>query len=200
MKVIGITGGVGAGKSEVLRMIEEACRCRIIYSDDVGNKVKEPGGACYEEIVCLLGKEVLKEDGTVDRQKMAEKIFADGCLLQRVNAVIHPAVKKYILSEMAEERRKGLVDYFFIEAALLIEDGYDKICDELWYIHADDGIRRMRLASSRGYSDEKISRIMGHQRRREEFEKYCKVTIDNSKDIEYTRTQIIRNLHKKENL
>lgn len=200
MKVIGITGGVGAGKSEVLGMLKEVCRCRIIYADDVGNKVKEPGEACYEEIVRLLGSGILKEDGMIDRKKMAEKIFADKFLLQEVNAVIHPAVKKYILNEIEEEQRKGLVDYFFVEAALLIEEGYDKICDELWYIYADEEIRRQRLVLSRGYSGEKIRQIMSHQRRREEFEAYCKVTIDNSKDREYTRTQIYNYLHQRENL
>lgn len=197
MKVIGITGGVGAGKSEVLKMIEGACRCRIIYSDDVGNRVKEPGEICYEEIVRLLGSGILKEDGTIDRQKMAERIFSDVSLLEKVNAVIHPAVKEYILHEMEKERRRGFFDYFFIEAALLIEEGYDKICDELWYIHADDEVRRARLRSSRGYSDEKIGQIMSHQHSREEFEKYCTIRIDNSKDREYTRTQIHTNLQKK---
>lgn len=190
MKVIGITGGVGAGKSEVLCMIGQMCRCRIIYSDDVGNRVKEPGEACYEAVTELLGAEVLKEDGTIDRRKMADKIFSDQELLRKVNAIIHPAVKTYILNEIEEERRKGLVDYFFVEAALLIEEGYDKICDELWYIHADDEIRRVRLKASRGYSDEKIRQIMSHQRCREEFEKYCGRTIDNSGDRACTRTQI----------
>lgn len=188
--MIGITGGVGAGKTEVLKIIEESCNCRIIHSDDVGNRVKEPQGECYEEIVSLLGNGILKEDGTIDRGKMAEKIFSDQELLSKVNGIIHPAVKRYILKELEKERENGTFTYFFIEAALLIEDGYDKICDELWYIHTEDEVRKARLKASRGYSDEKTEQIMKNQRCREEFEKYCRITIDNSKDRENTRAQI----------
>lgn len=194
MRVIGITGGVGAGKSEVMKLLEQTCRCRTVFCDDVANRLKEPGEACYEEMVQLLGCGILKEDGAIDRGKMAELIFSDPQLLARVNAVIHPAVKAFITNEIEKERQNGFIDYFMIEAALLIEDGYDKICDELWYIHADEAVRRERLLVSRGYSSEKTSGIMKNQKSREEFGKYCTVTIDNSKDMEHTRTQIIRAL------
>ena len=100
MLVIGITGGVGAGKSSVLKTLEEHCDCKIVLADDVGNKVKEPGQKCYESIVRLLGKEILNEDLTINKVKMAEKIFANTHVLDAVNKLIHPAVEEYILKEM----------------------------------------------------------------------------------------------------
>ena len=192
MLVIGITGGVGAGKSSVLQALREHCSCKIVLADDVGNKVKEPGQECYEKIVELLGTEILKEDLTIDKLKMAEKIFADSNVLEAVNAIIHPAVEEYILNEMQAEREKQEIDVFFLEAALLIEAGYIPYLDELWYIFSEKDVRINRLKESRGYSDEKIEQIMDSQLSDAEFRKYANVVFDNSHDFQDTFEQIKR--------
>lgn len=190
MLVIGITGGVGAGKSSVLQALREHCSCKIVLADDVGNKVKEPGQECYEKIVELLGTEILKEDLTIDKLKMAEKIFADSNVLEAVNAIIHPAVEEYILNEMQAEREKQEIDVFFLEAALLIEAGYLPYLDELWYIYSEKNVRINRLKESRAYSEEKIQKIMNSQLSDEEFKKYADVVLDNSHEFEQTFLQI----------
>ena len=180
MKLIGITGGVGAGKTMVLGLLKELCRCRVLLADEVGNEVKLPGQPCYERLVQLLGRQVLAEDGTIDKKKMAGLIFSDPALLDRVNGIIHPEVKRYILEQVEEERRKGEADYFFLEAALLIECGYEAILDELWYIHADGPVRMARLKESRGYSEEKIRQIFESQLSETEFRAHCSVVIENN--------------------
>lgn len=190
MLVIGITGGVGAGKSSVLNALEEHCNCKIVLADDVGNKVKEPGQKCYESIICLLGKEILNEDRTINKQKMAEKIFSDSNVLEAVNKLIHPAVEEYILNEIQAERKKQEIDVFFLEAALLIEAGYIPYLDELWYIFSEKNVRIRRLKESRGYSEEKIEQIMGQQLSEEEFKKHADVILDNSHDLQSTFEQI----------
>lgn len=190
MKVIGITGGVGAGKSEILAYLKEHCRCRIIMADRLAETLEEPGQECYLQIVSLLGQDILQEDGRIDRQKMAAEIFADRKLLATVNAIIHPAVKEFIIQMIQTEKAAGVLDYLFIEAALLIEDGYDKIVDELWYIHTDVEVRRQRLKASRGYTDEKIDDILRQQLPEEAFFKYCHVVIDNSGSLDDVYKQI----------
>ena len=190
MLVIGITGGVGAGKSSVLKTLEEHCNCKIVLADDVGNKVKEPGQACYLKIIDLLGKDILKEDLTIDKVKMAEKIFADVSLLEQVNQIIHPAVEEYVLNEIRIEREKGLIDVFFLEAALLIEAGYVSYLDELWYIFSEKNVRIKRLQESRGYSGEKIEQIMKSQLSEAEFREYADVVLNNSYEFERTFMQI----------
>ena len=192
MKTIGITGGVGAGKSEVLKLIAKIRRCVIVKADDLARSLEEKGEACYEPLIKLLGEEVLSDDGQIDPKKMARMIFAEGAqdLLKGVNAIVHPAVKSRILEMIDEYSASGKYDYFFIEAALLIEDHYDEIVDELWYIYADVKVRRNRLKDSRGYSDEKIDEIMDSQSSDEVFRKYCKVIIDNSGSIEDTKRQL----------
>ena len=190
MLVIGITGGVGAGKSSILNALEEHCNCKIILADDVGNKVKEPGQSCYFQIVDLLGKDILKEDSTIDKLKMAEKIFANEVILKQVNNIIHPAVERYILNDIQTEREKKEIDVFFLEAALLIEAGYVPYLDELWYIFSEKNVRIKRLKDSRGYSDEKIQQIMDKQLSDDDFRKYADVILDNSNEFQNTLKQI----------
>ena len=192
MKVIGITGGVGAGKSEVLKLIRDMCRCIIVTADELARSLDVKGEVCYEPLVALLGEDVLKEDGEIDAKKMAKMIFADGAedKLAAVNAIVHPAVKERILSMIDEAKKSKKYDLFFIEAALLIEDGYDRIVDELWYVYADERGRRERLKKSRNYSDEKITDIMDSQSGDDVFRRYCSVVIDNSGSIEDTKKQL----------
>ena len=190
MMIIGITGGVGAGKSSVLQYMQENYRCRMILADDVGNQVKLPGEICYNQLVELLGSDILDENGFIDKNRMAEVIFSNKNILEKVNAIIHPAVKDYILTGIEKEKELQNYDFFFVEAALLIECGYGAHVDELWYIYASEDVRRERLKLNRGYSDEKVSRIMNGQLKEEEFRARCQVVIDNGSDFSNTKKQI----------
>ena len=190
MLIVGITGGVGAGKSSILQALKEHCNCKIVLADDVGNLVKEPGQKCYSLIVDLLGKNILQEDKTIDKMRMAQRIFADQSLLNKVNEIIHPAVEEYILEDIARERKEGNIDVYFLEAALLIEAGYVPYLDELWYIYTEKSVRIKRLKESRDYSDEKIEQIMSKQLSEEEFRKHATFVLDNSHDFDTTFSQI----------
>ncbi len=194
MKIIGITGGVGAGKSEVLKLIRDNYNCIIVLADDIGNQIKEPGEPCFEPLIELMGEEILGEDGRIDKGKMAGKIFADENILTRVNEIIHPAVITRIKDMAASALEEGSVDYFFIEAALLIENGFNDFVDEMWYIYAREEVRRARLKASRGYSEEKIDNIMASQLTEEEFRKGSDVVIDNSDELDNTLRQIREHL------
>ncbi|MDD2973016.1 MAG: dephospho-CoA kinase [Lachnospiraceae bacterium] len=190
MRTIGITGGVGAGKSAILAYIKEHYNCRMILADEAAHKLEQPGEVCYEKLVQLLGDEILSQDGTICKQRMAAKIFADHTLLQKVNHIVHPAVRIYIIRELEKEKASQSHDFFFLEAALLIEEHYEEILDELWYIYTREEIRAQRLRESRGYSSEKIEQIMKKQLPEETFRGFCKVVIDNSGQIEDAYRQI----------
>lgn len=190
MRIIGITGGVGAGKSQILSYIEEHYSCRIIRADEAAHLLEQPGYSCYDGLISLLGETILDKDGTIHRGKMAEVIFRDKSILEKVNALIHPAVKEYIKQEIKKEQEEGKVKFFFIEAALLIEERYNEIADELWYIHADVSIREKRLAENRQYSAEKTAGIMKRQLAEEVFRKHCRVVITNNGSLADTYKQI----------
>lgn len=196
MKIIGVTGGVGSGKTELLHYIEKNYRCRILLADEASHEVMQKGGRIYEPLVALLGSSVLDSSGEINRKEMAARIFSQEELLGRVNALIHPAVREFILEAVAEEREKAAagaedaVDYFFLEAALLIECGYRSVVDEMWYIYCDLAVRRERLKKSRGYSDGKIDSILSSQLTEAEFRSGSDVVIDNSGNLEDAYRQI----------
>ncbi|MBS6735788.1 MAG: dephospho-CoA kinase [Clostridiales bacterium] len=189
MKIIGITGGVGAGKSEVLNFIAGRYDATVVEADQVGYLVMQPGKEAFEPVAELFGPSVVKEDQTLDREKIAQIVFEDRQLLEKLNAIIHPAVKRYIRRAIQMEQEAG-TEIFVVEAALLIEDKYDEICDELWYIYADENVRMHRLMKNRGYSVEKIRGILANQLSEEEFESHCDFEIDNSGDFQDTVRQI----------
>ena len=190
MKVIGITGGVGAGKSEILKFFKEKYHAIVVEADKVGHMLMEPGGACYYSIVEKFGSSILNGDQTINRGKLGKIVFSDEALLAELNKIIHPRVRSHIVSEIAKERAYHRTDLFVVEAALLIEDHYDVVCDELWYIHTDEEVRGKRLKEARGYDDEKIASICANQKSPAEFRSACQVVIDNSGDLADTYRQI----------
>lgn len=194
MRLIGITGGVGAGKTEILAYIRKHYRCEIYLADQVAHAVQEPGGACFERLVALLGQGILGEDGRLDRAALASRIFIDKQILEKVNAIVHPAVREYLLEKVRRAKEDPGIELFFIEAALLVETGYKEIVDELWYIHAGEAVRVRRLQENRGYTPEKAASIMSRQLSEEAFREACDFVIDNSGTLEDSFRQIDRKL------
>lgn len=191
MKFIGITGGVGAGKSTVLGLLKENCNCKILLADEVAAYLMSPEHDCFDKVVALPWPASIKSaDGSIDRPLMASYMFADDSLREKVNAIVHPAVKDYVLNQVETEKNSHNIEYFFFEAALLIECGYDKLVDEMWYIYTAPEVRRARLKDFRGYSDAKIDLIMASQRSDDEFRAYCRQVIDNTGTAEETLEQL----------
>lgn len=189
MRIIGITGGVGCGKSEVLTYVGQNYDAAVVQADEAAHLLMQPGKSCYREIIALLGQDFTDECGNLDRKKISSVVFRDEKMRKKINGIVHPQVKEYILRAIRRERENG-TKFFFVEAALLIEDKYDEICDELWYIYADEHVRRERLIRDRGYTEHKIDEIMASQLSEEEFSEKCDFEIDNSNDLEDTIKQI----------
>lgn len=195
IKVLGITGGIGTGKSTVLDYIGKMYHARVIQADQVAHLLMEPGQICYYKIVESFGSGILRGDQKIDREKMAKAVFSDKEKLKRLNQIVHPAVKEYIIAEIERERESGTVPFIVLEAALLIEDHYENICDEFWYVYADEDVRKQRLMQYRGYTAEKVKQVMKNQLREAVFRQHCQFVIDNSSNIvENTYEQIDRGL------
>ena len=191
MKFIGITGGVGAGKSAILEYIAEHYNAKVMLADEIAHDLMMPGTKCYDTIKEAFGAEdIFLQDGSFDRLKMAQVIFSDETKREQMNGIVHPAVREYILEVYEAEKTKGALDFLILEAALLIEEHYDEICDELWYIYADEETRMERLKQNRGYSEEKCRSIFRNQLSEDEFSNHCDFEIDNSDDFEKTKEQI----------
>lgn len=132
MKVIGVTGGVGAGKSEVLGYIAGNWNATVVEADEVGYLVMRPGKACYSAIVDLFGAGILKEDETLDREQIAKIVFEDKEMLAKMNAIVHPAVKEYIRKAIKREEREKLEkeNKILTPAALALQAEVEKAQNE----------------------------------------------------------------------
>ena len=189
MKIIGITGGVGAGKSTVLDYLREQFHAYVIQADQVGHQVMEPGEICYSQVIALFGEHILKKDKTIDRKAVSDVVFGNEEKLKKLNGIIHPAVRQSVLEEiqLQKEKKTAIV---VVEAALLLEEHYEKFCDIVWYVHTDREIRISRLMENRGYSREKSESIISSQAPDEYFAKHADYIIRNNGDIKDTWLQV----------
>ena len=199
MITIGITGGVGAGKSTVLDFLEERYQAYVMKADEIGHLVIEPGQACYEPVTALFGKQVIKEDKTIDRRQVSDVVFSHPDMLERLNEIIHPAVKRYIRRQLELKRQQGQ-KICVVEAALLLEDHYQEFCDTIWYIHTDQEIRIRRLMENRGYTREKSISIIASQAPEEFFRANADYVVVNNTDLKETWQQIEEGIRKYETL
>lgn len=210
--ILGITGGAGSGKTTVVERIEQMVPTVFLHCDVIAHKLMEPGGASYEALLKEFGEEILEdvpeekqrtETGlrSISRPKLAAVAMATEETRSRLNELTHPLVQAAVEEELKRLVQGDFHGVVIIEAALLIEAGYKKICDCLWYVHAplEERIRRMR--EKRNYSDEKIANILAGQLSEDEFRAHADAVIENPYEAFYkssnTLTEQIR-LHLKE--
>ena len=180
MKVYGITGGAGTGKSEVIKMLQENFGGCVIMSDEVARELMQKGNISYQLIVEYFGRDILMDDGEIDRKKLADHVFNNKEALEKLNSMTHPYVKKEIRKLIAEAEASGECRFVALESAILLECGYEDICDEFWYVYTKPEIRRQRMKETRNYSDEKVDSVMRNQQPDEVFFEQCSFVIENN--------------------
>lgn len=188
--IIGITGGVGCGKSTVLNLLMNEYGFTVIDADKVAHMLMLPGNESYKKIVEYFGSNILLPDGTINRKELGEIVFNDKNRLKVLNGFVHEDVKNEIKRMIADEKENCKDVKIAIEAALLIEAGFVDICEKVWYIYTSEEIRINRLIETRGYSKEKAKSIISNQLSENEFRKHSDEVIDNSGLEEDTHKQI----------
>ncbi len=193
MKFIGITGGVGAGKSAILEYIAEHYNAKVMLADEIAHDLMMPGTKCYDTIKEVFGAEdIFLQDGSFDRAKMAQVIFSDETKREQMNGIVHPAVREYMLKVYRERKSGRNAGFSDFRSGLLIEEHYDEICDELWYIYTSEKNRRERLVNQSTFRDEKISDILKASFTEEEYRRHCVKVIDNNGSVEDTNLQLVK--------
>lgn len=190
MKVIGLTGGVGTGKSTVAKVLADKFNAYLIFTDDIARDLMRKGEISYRLVVEYFGEGILDEEKEIDRQKLATIAFGDKEKLAKLNSFSHPYVEEFVTNKIAEIKKEKQYSLIVVETALLLEVGYEKHCDEVWYVAAPEATRRARLKESRGYTDEKIDAILMNQMSDEVFRTRCSHTIENDGDIDKIEQQI----------
>lgn len=185
--ILGVTGGVGSGKSRVLDILEQEYGFHVIQADQVAKKLMEPGMESYEAVVGCLGPSILAGDGFIDRPAMAALIFGDPEKRRQVDRLTHPLVWSASFREAISCREP----YVVIEAAVPSKEFRDN-CREMWYVYTSEENRLRRLLENRGYTGQKSRSIMGSQVSEEEFRAFSDAVIDNNGSLDETRAQIRR--------
>jgi dephospho-CoA kinase len=184
--VIGLTGGIGAGKSTVTQMLE-ALGAAVIDADKVGHQIYLPDLPAWREIVDTFGPEVLNADRTIDRQALGKLVFADPEALRTLNRIVHPKMFDRMGELIAEMRARGGMKAIVVEAAVLIEANWMALVDQVWVVVASEAVVVDRLAKQRHLSSEQVRTRIAAQLTNDERLKHADVVIRNDGSLEEVR-------------
>jgi dephospho-CoA kinase len=188
MQSLGLTGGIASGKSAVAAMLREM-GFSVLSADAVAHQLMEPGQPAHVELLHEFGQTVATTDGHIDRRKLAGMVFADPAKLARLNEILHPRVEKIMLQQFDDWERGGIRDAAFVEAALLIEAGFDKKLDGLVVAWCRPEQQLERLLG-RGMGEIEAKRRLGAQLPVEEKKKHATFLIDCSGAMTETLAQV----------
>ena len=188
MLVIGLTGGIGTGKSEASRILG-VLGAVVIDADRVGHEAYTPHTPAWQEVVAAFGEAVLQADGSIDRKKLGAIVFNDPGARVRLNTIMHPRMYDMIKAKIGDAQRAG-AEVVVVEAALLIEAGWTSLVDEVWVVHSPEELAVQRVRSRNNLPEEEIRRRIRSQLPFEERAKHAQVIIDNVGTIEALRQEV----------
>ena len=182
MFVIGLTGGIGTGKSEVARIFQELGAV-LINADQIGHQAYTPHSEIWQEVVKAFGEEILEHSGEIDRKKLGSIVFADPDKLTRLNQIMHPRMARMVAQQVQELGEQG-ADVVVVEAALLFEAGWDSLVGEVWSTDSPEDLVIKRLQTRNGLSQVEAKKRIDSQMSAEERKSRSQVVVDNSGDLD----------------
>ena len=190
MLTIGLTGGIGSGKSVVAKMLAEM-GATVLDADKVGHEIYLPGGPAYDEVVAAFGKKILAQDGTIDRKLLGPVVFADPAALKRLNAIVHPKMFERMREMVVEIHKRGNGrSPIVIEAAILIEANWGPLFDEIWLVTASRDNVIHRIERDRGLKPEQTEARIRAQLPDDERRKHATLVIENNGTLEELRAKV----------
>ena len=187
--VIGITGGIGAGKSSASAILGEL-GAFVIDADKAAHQVYLPDTPAWREIVEAFGEEVLAADRTVDRRKLGPMVFADPTALQTLNRILHGKIFAYIQGQIACIRQREAARVVAVEAAVLLEAGWQALVDELWVVVAPVEVAIARLRDDRGVPEDQARARIAAQMSNDERVAHADTVIHNAADLDALRNAV----------
>jgi dephospho-CoA kinase len=194
MITIGLTGGIGTGKTTAARILAEL-GAPVIDADQVGHALYRPGEIAYREVVDAFGKDILAADGTIDRRRLGALVFADPHALRRLNAILHPKILEHLRKMISAMRERGERRPIVIEAAVLIEAGWEGLCQEVWLVTAPQEQVLSRVERDRGMRPEQIRLRVQAQLPEDERRRHAAIVIENDGTPEQLREKMIALWH-----
>ncbi len=183
MLTIGVTGGIGSGKSTVTKFLGEL-GAPIIDADKVGHAIYAPDGPAYADMIAAFGRGILASDGTIDRKKLGPIVFGDAGALKRLNAIVHPKMFARMREMIEHLRAGGERNPIVVEAAILIEANWQALFDEIWLVTASQERVVERIERDRGLKPEQTEARIRAQLPDEERQKHSTLVITNNGSID----------------
>lgn len=181
MIVIGLTGGIGTGKSEVARILQELGAV-IINADQVGHQAYAPNSETWREVVEAFGEEILQPSGEIDRRKLGSIVFADPRQLTRLNGIMHPRMARMVAQQIESLRGRD-VPAVVVEAAILFEAGWESLVQEVWTAEAPEGVVVQRLQARNGWDEAEVKKRISTQMSPTERSRRADVVVENAGDL-----------------
>jgi dephospho-CoA kinase len=183
---VGLTGGIGSGKSTVAGMLAERGAV-VIDADQIARELVEPGGEALAELVTEFGPRILQQDGSLSRGELAALAFSDPRATDRLNAIMHPLIRVEAERRLAESPTSGVVVY---DMPLLVETGQADLVDVVVVVDVPEEVQVDRAVRLRGLDEEDVRRRMEVQALRADRTAAADVVIDNSRDLRDTEEQV----------
>ena len=188
MRVIGLTGGIGTGKSEVSRILRELGSV-VISADMLGHETYKPNTETWQQVVDAFGKEVVGANGEIDRKRLGEIVFSDPKARAKLDSIMWPQITK-LARQRIENLRRQETDTIVLEAAVLIEAGWDSLVDEVWITYSPKDVVLERLKGRSGLSEGQIRDRVNAQLPYEELVKHGQVIIDNTATLKELQAKV----------
>lgn len=188
MKVIGLTGGIGSGKSTVSQFLIELGAV-ILDADRVGHEAFKPDTNVWREVVATFGRQILTPNGNIDRKKLGEMVFGNPESLLRLNQIMHPRMYEIVKAQLEEYRRQG-VSVVVLEAPLLLEAGWTSLVDEVWVTVAPEATVLRRLREKSGLSEQQSLARIRSQLPPEERVKHANMVINTDCSLDELKAKV----------
>lgn len=187
---IGLTGGIASGKSTVTKMIREL-GIPVIDADQVARDVVKVGEEAYTQIVATFGQDILQANGEIDRAKLGAIVFHNEQERKKLNAIVHPAVRRRMMAEKEEYVQSG-AETIVLDIPLLFESELTHLIDKVIVVYVDDEVQLERLMKRNGFSkEEALARIRSQMPLREKVKK-ADAVINNNGTVEETKQQLLQ--------
>lgn len=189
VRLVGLTGGIGSGKTTVAQMLG-ALGAGIIDADAVGHDVYRPGTDGFARVVAAFGPEIVGGDGSIDRRVLGARVFADPAALERLNAIVHPLIREEIRRRVETALAADATRPVVVEAAILLEAGW-RFFERIWVVIVSRETAIARVTASRGFSREEVERRLDAQMSNEERRRFADRVIENDGDLAALRAQVM---------